>query len=60
MERHAVFKNGKQITGSYTMERSAKFIALASGWMVDVSADFAGDWSGRTLADGYEIKPVEE
>lgn len=56
----ALFQHGKQISKAHSTQDAARIEAYECGAMIDYGADFAGDTSGRTLANGYEIKPIED
>ncbi len=57
---YAVFKDGKQCSKAHPSIEVAKVEAFEMGAVIDWGTDFLGDRPGRGLADGYEIKALNE
>lgn len=55
---YALFKNNTQVTKAHSTKDAAVIEAYELGIVIDYSADFIGDKSGRSLIEGYEIKEV--
>lgn len=60
MTDYALFLNGEQISKAHSTHAAAMVEVFEAGAAVRSAADFPGDWSGTVMADGYEVKPVEE
>lgn len=56
----ALFKNDKRISKAHSTREAAFIEAFERGVVIDYSADFIGDKSGRTLMEGYEVREFHE
>lgn len=57
--RYALFKDGAQYSKSHSNKEAAIIEAYEKGVVIDYSADFIGDSSGKCLMEGFEIKEIE-
>jgi hypothetical protein len=60
MTDYALFHNGEQISKAHSTRYAAEVEAYDQGAVIKWGPDFPRDASGASLADGYEVKPVEE
>ena len=60
MTDYALFHNGKQISKAHSTHAAATMECYDHGVAVRWAPDFPGDRYRVTLADGYEVKPVED
>lgn len=58
MNQYALFTGKKQISKAHSTKEAVEIEAFEQKLVIDYSADFIGDQSGRHLADGYSIREL--